>query len=174
MVCELVLVVSEKNMIGKMKRWLLASLRNTGVPLFPFFIPSPPFSDGQRIPQCVGYALRDVLHDLIVFSAKTLVVGGRLVYWLPTNKDYQETDLPLHPCLRVISNSLQLISSKWERRLITMEKIKPFNQMEHDSLPPEAFGQLAPAHGSFARFALDDPNRRDDHEFCKRTEERKK
>lgn len=41
-----------------------------------------------HIPQCVPYAIEDVLVDLVVFAAQTLLVGGRLVYWLPTTTEY--------------------------------------------------------------------------------------
>lgn len=37
---------------------------------------------------------------------------------------YSEEMVPLHPCLRLISNSEQTLSSHTSRRLITMEKIK--------------------------------------------------
>ena len=43
-----------------------------------------PCSDLPHIPQSVPYDVPEVLRDLLVFAAQTLVMGGRLVYWLPT------------------------------------------------------------------------------------------
>lgn len=37
---------------------------------------------------------------------------------------YCEEMIPLHPCLRLVSNCEQTLSSHTSRRLITMEKIK--------------------------------------------------
>ena len=41
--------------------------------------------------------------------------------------------------MKLVANSLQPINTRWERRLITMEKIKPFDQAEHDSLKVPSF-----------------------------------
>ncbi|AWO96954.1 putative tRNA (guanine(10)-N2)-methyltransferase -like isoform 2 [Scophthalmus maximus] len=72
--------------------------------------------------------------DLLNFSAHHLVMGGRLVYWLPVySPEYKEEMVPLHPCLQLISNCEQTLSSHTSRRLITMEKIKE----------PEEFDRLA-------------------------------
>ena len=38
-----------------------------------------------HIPQCIPYPLAGVLGDLLHFSAIHLVVGGRLVYWMPVH-----------------------------------------------------------------------------------------
>ncbi|KAI9501122.1 hypothetical protein GGI25_005636 [Coemansia spiralis] len=74
-------------------------------------------------PPTVPYEMSDVIADLLGFAAEKLVVGGRLVYWLPTVTDeYDPKDIPLHPALRLVANSEQPFGS-WSRRLITMEKI---------------------------------------------------
>jgi hypothetical protein len=64
-----------------------------------------------------------MMQDLLSFAARLLVLGGRLVYWLPTTLDYSDQDLPKHPCLRLRANSEQVLSFKLSRRLITMEKV---------------------------------------------------
>ncbi|KAI9144597.1 S-adenosyl-L-methionine-dependent methyltransferase [Paraphysoderma sedebokerense] len=79
-----------------------------------------------RYPQTVPYELDQIMVDLVEFSARYLKVGGRLVYWLPTVTDeYHDSDLPTHPCLKLISNSEQNFGS-WSRRLITLEKTQTY------------------------------------------------
>lgn len=49
------------------------------------------------------YELDEVLVDLLVFAAKNLRIGGRLVFWLPTTDSFQLTDIPTHPCLTLLA-----------------------------------------------------------------------
>ncbi|KAJ2723182.1 hypothetical protein GGI07_002817 [Coemansia sp. Benny D115] len=73
-------------------------------------------------PPTVPYEMSDVISDLLEFAAQKLVVGGRLVYWLPTVADeYDPKDVPMHPAFRLVANSEQPFGS-WSRRLITLEK----------------------------------------------------
>jgi len=82
-----------------------------------------------RYPLTIPYEMEQVLNDLIEFASKYLVVGGRLVYWLPTNsEEYNINDIPQHPSLKLIANSEQSFG-KWSRRLITMEKIKKYEDI---------------------------------------------
>lgn len=79
----------------------------------------------------------------MLFLANYLVVGGRLVYWIPTvSENYSDDDLPQHSRLRIISNSCQKFGT-WERRLITMEKI---NNGESKKLDRD---NATPAHSYF-------------------------
>ncbi|ORZ02391.1 S-adenosyl-L-methionine-dependent methyltransferase [Syncephalastrum racemosum] len=74
-------------------------------------------------PPTKPYEMSEVLDDLLEFSSRQLRVGGRLVYWLPTVVDeYALTDVPQHPCMKLVSNSEQNFG-QWARRLITMEKV---------------------------------------------------
>lgn len=69
------------------------------------------------------YGRNNVFDDLLNFAAQHLVVGGRLVYWLPVIKEeYTDAQVPQHPCLALIANGEQLLSGRLARRLITMEK----------------------------------------------------
>lgn len=86
-------------------------------------------SDGvfaeSHVPVSQSYDLSDIFKDLLSFSALHLVLGGRLVYWLPVYRpEYTEEIVPLHPCLQLVSNCEQVLSSHTSRRLITMEKVK--------------------------------------------------
>ena len=46
--------------------------------IFGFF-----FSPESHVPVSLSYHLSDMFFDLLNFAAETLVLGGRLVYWLP-------------------------------------------------------------------------------------------
>ncbi|RHZ87310.1 hypothetical protein Glove_37g81 [Diversispora epigaea] len=82
-------------------------------------------------PPTKPYEMSEVLVDLLEFAARYLVIGGRLVYWLPTIVDeYTSTDIPEHPCMKFISNSEQNFG-QWSRRLTTMEKFRENVKGEH-------------------------------------------
>ncbi|CAG8475489.1 5768_t:CDS:2 [Acaulospora colombiana] len=93
--------------------------------------PTPVLIDGipahkreDYYPPTKPYEMSEMLVDLLEFSAQYLVIGGRLVYWMPTVVDnYSSADIPEHPCMKLISNSEQNFG-KWSRRLVTMEKFK--------------------------------------------------
>ncbi|KAJ3018266.1 hypothetical protein HKX48_002997 [Thoreauomyces humboldtii] len=109
--------------------------------------PLPPLKrNGQlRYPQTLPYEMPALISDLLSFSATHLVPHGRLVYWLPTLTDeYDVTDVPRHPRMRLLANSAQVFG-KWCRRLITMEKI---GEEEEDVVIGEDAGQ-EPAHARF-------------------------
>eukprot|EP01112_Ceratiomyxa_fruticulosa_P020523 TRINITY_DN7003_c0_g1_i1.p1 TRINITY_DN7003_c0_g1~~TRINITY_DN7003_c0_g1_i1.p1 ORF type:complete len:465 (-),score=81.10 TRINITY_DN7003_c0_g1_i1:67-1461(-) len=90
--------------------------------------PVPEGLTAAHFPQCVQYDVPDVVEDLISFAAQTLVKGGRLVFWLPTTPEFQVTDIPEHPCLELFSHSLQPLTLRWNRRLITMVKTRDYNE----------------------------------------------
>ncbi|ELR14076.1 Hypothetical protein ACA1_366990 [Acanthamoeba castellanii str. Neff] len=115
----------------------------------------PGCSDLPHIPQSVPYDVPDVLRDLLVFAAQTLVMGGRLVYWLPTTDQYKDSDVPLHPCLKLLANSEQVLSMRLRRRLITMEKIMDFDPSIHSDITV-TYGEDAegPAHAHVSDYFL--------------------
>ncbi|XP_019375860.1 PREDICTED: tRNA (guanine(10)-N2)-methyltransferase homolog [Gavialis gangeticus] len=81
-----------------------------------------------------NYHLSDIFFDLLKFSAEYLVMGGRLVFWLPVYRpEYTEEIIPQHPCLKLISNCEQMLSSHASRRLLTMEKVKEFKDQDQYS-----------------------------------------
>ncbi|XP_049756307.1 tRNA (guanine(10)-N2)-methyltransferase homolog isoform X4 [Elephas maximus indicus] len=88
----------------------------------------------SHVPVSLSYHLSDMFFDLLNFAAETLVLGGRLVYWLPVyTPEYTEEMVPWHPCLQLISNCEQKLSSHTSRRLITMEKVKTFEDRDQYS-----------------------------------------
>ncbi|KAL4657507.1 hypothetical protein GN956_G4280 [Arapaima gigas] len=87
--------------------------------------PPEDFCGESHIPVSMVYQLSDIFTDLLRFAAYYLVMGGRLVYWLPVYRpEYRDEIVPQHPCLRLVSNCEQALSSHTSRRLITMEKTK--------------------------------------------------
>ncbi|KAL2084609.1 hypothetical protein ACEWY4_020127 [Coilia grayii] len=87
--------------------------------------PPEDFCGESHVPVSMEYRLSDIFSDLLNFAAHHLVMGGRLVYWLPIYRpEYCEEMIPLHPCLSLISNCEQVFSTHTSRRLITMEKTK--------------------------------------------------
>jgi tRNA G10 N-methylase Trm11 len=57
----------------------------------------------------VDYHLGDIFADLLIFAARSMVEGGRLVFWIPVNRDhYSDDKLPSHPNLRLVANCEQV------------------------------------------------------------------
>ncbi|XP_071536651.1 tRNA (guanine(10)-N(2))-methyltransferase homolog [Panulirus ornatus] len=82
-------------------------------------------SSTQHFPSKITYSLSDVFRDLINFAATHLVIGGRLVFWLPVfREDYHENLVPSHPCLELLFNSEQVLTVHSSRRLITLHKTR--------------------------------------------------
>ena len=100
---------------------------------------------GDHRPETVEYQADEVLLDLLELAANSLVMGGRLVFFLPTvhgkSHDGEESnpegeeepqlstaDLPdpEHPCLELLSGGKTQIGGGklWRRKLVTMVKIK--------------------------------------------------
>ncbi|XP_033126865.1 tRNA (guanine(10)-N2)-methyltransferase homolog [Anneissia japonica] len=78
-----------------------------------------------HIPSSRSYCLADIFMDLLNFSAQYLCLNGRLVYWLPTHRpQYTDDHVPRHPCLSIVANSEQPLTSTVGRRLITMIKTR--------------------------------------------------
>ncbi|XP_070352320.1 tRNA (guanine(10)-N(2))-methyltransferase homolog isoform X6 [Equus asinus] len=104
----------------------------------------------SHVPVSLSYHLSDMFFDLLNFAAETLVLGGRLVYWLPVyTPEYIEEMVPSHPCLKLISNCEQKLSSHTSRRLITMEKVKKFKNRDQSSHLPNDHSLLYQGHNSF-------------------------
>ncbi|GLE07906.1 hypothetical protein PINS_up018735 [Pythium insidiosum] len=95
------------------------------------------------VPPTQPYAAEDVMKDLLEFAARTLRVGGRLVYLLPTTYEYTDADLPRHPQLEVVANSEQKLTKKYARRLITMIKTKEQHAGEGERATVERSGDDA-------------------------------
>ncbi|XP_038051351.1 tRNA (guanine(10)-N2)-methyltransferase homolog [Patiria miniata] len=92
----------------------------------------------QHIPSKTNYHLSDIFTDLLNFSARFLRLHGRLVYWLPVCRpEYTEDQVPRHPCLSLVANSEQPLSTTIGRRLITMEKTRHIEDLMDDAAEAE-------------------------------------
>ncbi|XP_069830989.1 tRNA (guanine(10)-N2)-methyltransferase homolog isoform X2 [Dendropsophus ebraccatus] len=104
----------------------------------------------SHVPVQLTYHLSDIFLDLLNFAAEFLVVGGRLVYWLPVYRpEYTNEVVPRHPCLKLISNCEQMLSSHTSRRLITMEKVKEFEDKDQYAHLEDGQHLLYQGHNSF-------------------------
>ena len=68
-----------------------------------------------------------MLLDLLDVAARTLKVGGHLVYLLPTTYEFSDADVPAHPMLALVANCEQPLSTKHARRLIAMVKTRAYD-----------------------------------------------
>lgn len=85
----------------------------------------------DHIPQTKPYCVSDVMADLLDVAAKTLVMNGRLVFIIPSMVDFNaETDLPRHECLRLVHVCYQPLQVELGRRVVTMEKVCPYNEVD--------------------------------------------
>lgn len=85
--------------------------------------------DSAHYPSTSHYSLQHLYLDLLAFSAKHLVIGGRLVCWFPFHRDdYNDGMIPQHGCLKIVSNSEQPLSGITSRRLLTYEKVKEYSE----------------------------------------------
>ncbi|KAL3693576.1 hypothetical protein R1sor_007227 [Riccia sorocarpa] len=77
----------------------------------------------DHIPSTAPYTLAECVHDLLDLAARLLVIGGRLVFFYPAPRDEcGEEYFPKHPCFTLIANSEQILSTRYSRCLLTMEK----------------------------------------------------
>ena len=95
--------------------------------------------------------MSDMFKDLLNFASDHLSKEGRLVFWLPVDREeYSEEKLPQHPNLRHFANCEQVLSTHISRRLIVMEKRKkPLDDVVSEKAAASA--DLVPASSSAFR-----------------------
>lgn len=88
----------------------------------------------DHIAQTQPYAISDVMADLLDVAARVLVLNGFLVYIIPSMADFEpETDLPVHPCLRLIYCCYQPLHIQYGRRVVVMKKIENYDESQQDN-----------------------------------------
>lgn len=95
-----------------------------------------PVLESQRhdhIAQTQPYAISDVMVDLLDVAARVLVLGGCLVYIIPSMADFiPEKDLPMHPCLHLTFCCYQPLHIQYGRRVVVMRKIENYDESQQD------------------------------------------
>eukprot|EP01063_Lacrimia_lanifica_P020583 TRINITY_DN27884_c0_g1_i1.p1 TRINITY_DN27884_c0_g1~~TRINITY_DN27884_c0_g1_i1.p1 ORF type:complete len:576 (+),score=198.21 TRINITY_DN27884_c0_g1_i1:76-1728(+) len=86
-------------------------------------------------PPKTEYSMAHLLTDLVNAAAKLLRVGGRLVYWHPTTANYNRSELPTHPALRLLSDIGQSVTIKLKRRLVVFEKTREWDPADAAVVP---------------------------------------
>lgn len=84
-----------------------------------------------HIPSTAPYPFGEMCDDLLDLAARFLSVGGKLVFFLPgsiAEAEREIRDLPTHPLLRLRWHSLETFNNLWGRRLVTYEKIAPWDR----------------------------------------------
>lgn len=112
----------------------------------------------------------DFLHGVLRYAADVLVVGGRLVYWLPTTPDYTPEDVPQHPALQLVHNAEQPLTTRMSRRLITMTRLSESETLANEqrladeqAVARKKNGEdRLPAHFDLARKLMRQPERAED------------
>lgn len=93
----------------------------------PYVIPEDKRKD--HIPSTAPYTLAECVHDLLDMAARLLVMGGRLVFFFPAARDEcYEDHFPKHECFTLIASSEQILSTRWSRCLLTMEKTAKYTE----------------------------------------------
>ena len=84
----------------------------------------------NHIPSTAPYPFGEMNDDLLDLAARFLSIGGKLVYFLPgsiADAEREIRDLPAHPLLRLRWHALEPFNTLWGRRLVTYEKIAPYD-----------------------------------------------
>jgi tRNA (guanine10-N2)-methyltransferase len=87
--------------------------------------PVPEHLRAAHIPSTAFYPLAECMADLLDTAAHALAMRGRLVYFFPVALSEDSDDaLPRHPCLELVANCRQVLSTNFARRLVTMRKVR--------------------------------------------------
>lgn len=93
----------------------------------------------DHIPSTVPYPFSECMDDLMDNAARLLEVGGRLAFFLPAAADPEDAasagadEVPSHPMLTLRASSIQLLSTRWGRRLVTFEKTEKYDEVKAKS-----------------------------------------
>ncbi|XP_005280268.2 tRNA (guanine(10)-N2)-methyltransferase homolog isoform X3 [Chrysemys picta bellii] len=98
---------------------------------------------------------KEMLFDAIItdppygIREATRRTGSQKEILKATERGYTEEIIPRHPCLKLISNCEQMLSSHTSRRLITMEKVKEFEDNDQYSHLLDYQSLLYKGHNAF-------------------------
>lgn len=110
----------------------------------PYIIPEDKRHD--HIPSTAPYMFAECVHDLLDMAARLLVMNGRLVFFYPVARgECYEKLYPKHECLTLIASSEQILSTRWSRCLLTMEKTAEYTE-EHAALAAQKHAEFKENH----------------------------
>ena len=98
--------------------------------------PIPEEHRSDHIPSTVPYPFSECLDDLMDQSARLLEVGGRLCFFAPAAASAEDQatagadEVPSHPSLELRASCMQLLGTRWGRRLAVFEKTKPYDEAD--------------------------------------------
>lgn len=85
-------------------------------------------SGNPHFPATQPYDGEEVMIDLLDTAARSLVLGGRLVYLYPcVPQDYSRAQLPAHPCLSLLCDPEERLSRMLSRRIVVMVKTAEYD-----------------------------------------------
>lgn len=93
----------------------------------------PEAHKADHIPSTVPYPFSECMDDLLDGAARMLRVGGRLAFFLPAAASAEDAasagadEVPSHPAMELRASSMQLLSTRWGRRLVTFEKTRAYD-----------------------------------------------
>ena len=87
----------------------------------------------DHIAQTKPYPVCDVMADLLDVAARSLRMGGRLVYVIPSYQEFDpQTDLPRHSCLELVHSCYQPLGPELGRRFVAMKKVADYDESLRD------------------------------------------
>eukprot|EP00588_Corethron_pennatum_P013875 CAMPEP_0194276100 /NCGR_PEP_ID=MMETSP0169-20130528/8774_1 /TAXON_ID=218684 /ORGANISM="Corethron pennatum, Strain L29A3" /LENGTH=614 /DNA_ID=CAMNT_0039019731 /DNA_START=50 /DNA_END=1890 /DNA_ORIENTATION=- len=120
-----------------------------------------PVPEGMRhdhIAQTKPYAVSDVMADLLDVAARTLVMGSRLVYIIPSvsigdeEEEESDGDLPRHPCLKLLYSCYQPLQMHLGRRVVTMQKTSEYDEARREEYKMHCWANGAEGADRVANF----------------------
>lgn len=136
----------------------------------------------DHIAQTKPYAVSDVMADLMDVSARTLIMGGRLVYIIPSMTDFDPlVDLPRHDCLECVHICYQPLGINLGRRMVTMKKVREYDEkIREDYLQrtwvngPESAEKCANIREKLMEIARSRPGYEEKNQFRKKKRKERK
>jgi len=96
------------------------SLRVSGIDAI---VCDPPYGIREKCVASDPAPLLPLIIRLYEVAAAALKLGGRLVFWAPRGYRFDAPrETPRHPTLRLVANTMQALSSRYCRHLVTLEK----------------------------------------------------
>lgn len=87
-----------------------------------------PENRATHIAMTTAYEPDNLLRDLLTLAARSIILGGYLVYVLPISSGFTLADMPRHPCFRLVSVVEEVLIHGHRRLLVCMHKIAEYDE----------------------------------------------